>query len=389
MRRRVLVVTLTLLAVAPAAWAQTLDDSYAVELTRGPVTGPAQVVGMAGAVTSLAAGAGAQTFNPAAVANRYEYNPDEFFDWDLEFDGFFTQIVPFRLDLENNGITSDTGGDDVAEISTALALNFGRLGVGFTGAATRYSFADDGRTYTVFQIAPTVGYNFFDGQLVVGAGGQLAMATLKEQVDLLRMLGFGFLGGVIYRPQGLPIRAGASFSTGLIYGNRTQLVDTPPVGVTLVRGLEVPWQVSLGLSGTIGPRWKNYNRSFGDSAKAKAAVNRPRLYVTLSGDVVFMGPTDKSVGFEAWAQDTLQPAGEDLTIGFRLGADSEFWQNRMRGRLGYYYEPSRFQGIDGRHHGTAGMDVYLFDFIFPWRFTWAVDVAPRYANVNVSLGVWH
>lgn len=379
-----------LLLTPGAGWAQALDESHAVELSRGPVTGPAQIVGMGGAVTSMAAGAGAQIFNPAAVANRYEYNPDSFFDWDFEIDGFFTRVIPFRLDLENNGLVStQSGGDDVAEISTALSLNFGRLGVGFNASAVTYSFADQGRSYTAFMISPTAGYNFFDGQLVVGGGAQLALATLKEQVDLLRLMGIGLTGGAIYRPVGLPVRAGASFSTGLIYGNRSVLVEEVPDGVTLVRGLEVPWQVTLGLSGTLGPRWKNYNRSFGDVGRTRAAVNRPRQYVTLAADVVFTGASDKATGFESWATDTLQPAGESMSIGFRAGADSEFWQNRMRARVGYYFEPSRFQQIGGRHHGTAGMDIYLFDVLLPWRFTWAVDIAPRYANIMLSLGIWH
>lgn len=377
-----------LLAASPAA-AQQLDESYAVELTRGPVTGPAQIVGMGGAVSSLAAGAGAQIFNPAAIANRYEYNPDEFFDWDFEIDGFFTQIVPWRLDLENNGITDDTGGDHVAEISAALALNFGRLGVGFNASAISYEFADEGRSYTAFTLAPTVGWNFFDGQLVVGGGAQLAMATLEEQVDLLRLSGFGFTGGAIYRPVGLPIRVGGSFSTGLIYGNREVLVDEVPEGVTLVRGLEVPWQATLGVSGTIGPRWKNYNRSFGREGKLKAAVNRPRRYVTLAADVVLTGASDKATGFEAWANDTLQPAGASMSIGVRVGADSEFWEDHMRARIGYYLEPSRFADAPVRHHGTAGMDIRLFELLVPWRFTWAVDLSRRYANVMLSLGVWH
>lgn len=377
------------LATSAQAQAQTLDESYAVELTRGPVTGPAQIVGMAGAITSMAAGAGAQQFNPAAVANRYEYNPDTFFDWDFEIDGFFTQVVPFRIDLENNGLsTDDGGGDDIAEISTALALNFGRLGVGFTASAVSYSFLDEGRSYTAYQIAPTAGYNFLNGQLVVGGGVQFALATLEENVDLLRLSGIGFTGGAIYRPEGLPFRVGASFATGLIYGQREVLVEQTPAGVTLVRGLEVPWQVTLGASGTIGPRWKNYNRSFG-GVQGRAAVNRARRYVTLSADLVFTGASDKATGFEAWATDTLQAAGEDLSVSFRLGADSEFWQNRMRGRIGYYYEPSRFQETDGRHHVTAGMDVHLFDLVIPWRATWAIDLAPRYTNILLSLGVWH
>lgn len=386
MRRVAFVVAaLTLPSIASA---QQLDDSYAVELTRGPVTGPAQIVGMAGAVTSMAAGAGAQSFNPAAVANRYPYNADSFFDWDFEIDGFFTQIAPFEIDLENNGIRTDGGTDDVAEISTALALNFGRLGVGFMASAANYSFSDQRRSYTAYQVAPTVGYNFFEGQLVVGGGAQLAFATLEENVDLLRLLGVGFTGGAIYRPAGLPIRAGASFSTGLIYGRRDVLVDPPPDDVTLVRGLEVPWQVSLGISGTLGPRWKNYLRSFG-GANRQAAVNRARRYVTLAADLVFTGASDRAVGFEAWRTNTLQVAGEDLSVSVRLGADSEFWENRMRARVGYYYEPSRFQDIEGRHHGTAGMDIYLFHFLWPWRLTWAIDAAPRYANVILSLGVWH
>ncbi len=388
---RLLRLALTVLPafVAGQVGAQTLDDSYAVELSRGPVTGPAQIVGMGGAVTSLAAGAGAQIFNPAAVANRYEYNPDTFFDWDFEIDGFFSQVAPFQLDLENNGISSATGGDDFAEISTALALNFGRLGLGFSASAITYAFADNGRAYDSLTLSPTLGYNLFNGQLVVGGGLQFASATLKEQVDLLRLSGLGFNGGVIFRPAGLPVRAGATFSSGLIYGNRTVEVAQAPAGVTLVRGLQVPWQAAFGISATMGPRWKNYNRSFGQVGRIHAAVNRPRRYVTLAADVVFTGASEKATGFESWASDTLQEAGLEPSMSFRVGADSEFWQNRMRARVGYYFEPSRFAATEGRHHGTAGMDVYMFYFLFPWRLTWAVDVAPRYANAMLSVGIWH
>jgi hypothetical protein len=65
-------------------------------------------------------------------------------------------------------------------------------------------------------------------------------------------------------------------------------------------------------------------------------------------------------------------------------------------RTGSYIEPSRYDDGRSRQHFTFGFDVRLGawsafgiagDQI--WRFTSALDLAPRYQNFGVSVGAWH
>ena len=71
-----------------------------------------------------------------------------------------------------------------------------------------------------------------------------------------------------------------------------------------------------------------------------------------------------------------------------MGLDSEFWPFRMRGRLGSYFEPSRNHGVGGRLHGTLGADLRLFQLIWQWRLGVACDLAQRYLNSTLSIGLW-
>ena len=58
-------------------------------------------------------------------------------------------------------------------------------------------------------------------------------------------------------------------------------------------------------------------------------------------------------------------------------------------RFGTYFEPSRFAGVDGRLHRTAGVDLHLGKLAWEWRLTAAFDVAKNYTNAGLSLGFWH
>ena len=65
-------------------------------------------------------------------------------------------------------------------------------------------------------------------------------------------------------------------------------------------------------------------------------------------------------------------------------------------RAGTYLEPSRFEGIGYRVHGTVGADVRLFswDFFgavdeFTLRVGVSADVAERYLNAGFGVGLWH
>jgi hypothetical protein len=71
----------------------------------------------------------------------------------------------------------------------------------------------------------------------------------------------------------------------------------------------------------------------------------------------------------------------------------------LRLRTGTYYEPTRFENVHAgpRVHGCVGAETKLFPWsvfgLFDpdthWRLQGAADVAARYFNWSVSIGVWH
>ena len=122
----------------------------------------------------------------------------------------------------------------------------------------------------------------------------------------------------------------------------------------------------------------------------------PRRYVLVSADLVLSGAVDDAIGIEAVVRQQEQASGEDLSFTPRLGVESEVWHDRLRLRGGSYLEPSRFRETGPRPHGTFGLDVRLFyttlfDLLsrFGVRASGMIDVAPRYLQFAVSLGVWH
>ena len=114
-----------------------------------------------------------------------------------------------------------------------------------------------------------------------------------------------------------------------------------------------------------------------------------RLYWLFSLDLVLIGRSEQASGVEAWLSGEVQQAGDVVDVSVRIGTEAEFWPNVMRGRIGAYYEPSRFEETSGRFHGTVSLDIRLFELIWIWRFTTGVDFSSDYLNTMFSLGFWH
>jgi hypothetical protein len=121
-----------------------------------------------------------------------------------------------------------------------------------------------------------------------------------------------------------------------------------------------------------------------------------RRYLLLSLDALITAPVDNGIGLYSFLGQKLEPSGRSTTVGIRFGAEGEPISNRLKLRMGSYLEPSRFASGSSRLHGTLGAEVKLFAWdvlgvIEPveWRIGAAVDVAPRYFNWGVSVGVWH
>jgi hypothetical protein len=79
-----------------------------------------------------------------------------------------------------------------------------------------------------------------------------------------------------------------------------------------------------------------------------------------------------------------------------LGAEGEPIANWVQMRAGTYFEPSRFEGVGYRVHATFGTDVRLFSWNlfglldeFTLTVGAAADVAERYLNAGLGVGLWH
>lgn len=130
--------------------------------------------------------------------------------------------------------------------------------------------------------------------------------------------------------------------------------------------------------------------------REEAQRRAPRRYVLISADLVITGDTEDAIGVEAFVRQEEQASGEEISFIPRLGVESEVWHDRLRLRGGSYLEPSRFREGTLRPHGTLGFDLRLFyttlfDLLsrFGIRASSVVDLAPRYFQFAVSLGIWH
>lgn len=122
----------------------------------------------------------------------------------------------------------------------------------------------------------------------------------------------------------------------------------------------------------------------------------PRRYALVAGEVVVTGPTSDGVGIEGFLRGERDTSGKNVTMSVRLGVEVEPWAERLKLRFGGYYEPSRFGPGEGRMHATAGFDLHVLDWsVFgllgdtPWRISMVADIARRYLDWGISVGVWH
>lgn len=131
-------------------------------------------------------------------------------------------------------------------------------------------------------------------------------------------------------------------------------------------------------------------------ARRARHANWPRPYLLLLASVLVSGTSEEAVALDGLLDQRRDLVGRRLTASPRFAAESEVIPNRMRLRAGVYFEPSRFADGSTRQHLTFGGDVKLFAWdvfgILPdvtWRLKAFVDVAPRYENFGLGLGVWH
>jgi hypothetical protein len=441
---------LALCCAAPAA-AQVpsgyKSNNYAIDLFNGPVSGGGRVVGMGGAYSALATGIDGSLFNPVGYGERAEQELD-FFEWDLTgslgLAGFFV-----RNDVDNNGKKNDLVADDMLTYSAGGRLQLGNFGAGATMSGQLYDLVDgDAKSTVVFNVwRAGAAYSFHRNSLVLGVGVRAITFDVStplpdgQKDTLIRFEGQGLETGALYRPPFERYRIGAvvrlPVESRAKSDEKVQIVD----GVRMVQGfvlpeqVHVPWELQGGFAYQLGERrsnvpWRNTRKLRGQLAEQlsdgtyespptyggpsypplpderRAAIRKavahdreaqrryirhqPRQYVLLSGDAILYGATDHGQGVAAFLKQQPERSGRKVSLGLRLGAESEVISNRLKVRGGAYLEPSRFARGYYRPHGTLGSDVRMFDaWGYSFRLTATLDGAPRYFDWGLSLGFWY
>jgi len=383
------------LAVAGLVVTQAYRPSTPVEIYVAPIVAPTNILGMGGAAQALATGSGAILMNPAAMAVRYDYNGGRWFDWDFSFDYL---LSAGHVDIENSGRNPKDEGVDL--LMASLGVNLGRLGIalGFDSQGTKTCLpnpttgkCDELRINTLLG-SIAVSYAFLNGEVTAGASLILPSASFQQGDESTRPRynGNAFAFGVVVRPHSHPIRLGLS-SRLRIDSTRDGGGDNAQIGERFIPDrLEVPWQIAGGVAWSFWGKPLNYRNSFGDpTIENQAPDPNNRAYLTVAMDLVLIGTGNGASGRGAWLQQVEQTAGRSVGTSVRAGAESEFWPNQMRARVGSYWEPSRFDATSGRIHGTIGFDYRLFEFIWEWRLSGVFDKARYYQNLGVSIGFWH
>ncbi len=122
----------------------------------------------------------------------------------------------------------------------------------------------------------------------------------------------------------------------------------------------------------------------------------PRKYLLLSSELLLIGPTSQGIGMDGFLEQIRSESGKNVSIGFRLGAETEPVVDLLKVRLGSYLEPARTMQAKIRLHGTASFEIRLFrwDFFqtvrpFDLSISFTGDFADGYIDMGLGIGFWH
>ena len=235
-------------------------ERYRVDLTATPVLAGGRVLGIAGAVTSLAHGIDGVTFNPAAYAARtpWELSRVEF---DLSAGILFGAGLFGGEGFKTNDFWWNGRGDGFG-VDNFIFLDLGaRLQIDDFGFGVMWNgqfFTDIGSADVYFgSTAFGMGYGFWEGQFVVGVGGRLSGFSLTDPESgdtIVSLRGMAAEAGFEVAPYGRPWRVGAVFRTPTegISGSENNVGLAG--GFVLPEGISLPWEVRAGAALQLGPR---------------------------------------------------------------------------------------------------------------------------------------
>jgi hypothetical protein len=398
-RPRSLLAAVLLAGLSPAGALAQGFDGQSVDGYSGLVVGSGRVVGLAGAYAGVAEGLGGTFINPASVAHRRRRLSSA---WDL--DGTFSaSVVNTHQDLDNDG-ASDRALTGYEHVEVGLGLQWRRLGGGILVRSwnSRGPSSDAGAAgIETGEVTFAGGYSGWGDALVLGGSFTVSSGAIvqyrpngREQRRLTYSVQqFGL--GALWRPRGQPLRVGLGFASGGRAPPRQG--DPAAFGGPIPYRFDFPWIVSLGASAWLGRNAHLYNEPALYELATHPEAVRDAAYdatamspILVAAQLDVVGPAQGDAVTFASALVPGAPArrsGRHASVVPRAGAEWEAWPRWMRIRAGGYLEPSR-TGRGPRSHGTFGAEARIPFWPWPLQLGFSGDVAERYTNVGVSLGLW-
>jgi|GEM_PF-3175044 len=337
--------------------------------------GSSRKVALGGAYVAIAEGVASFVDNPAGVVYRH---PSSTGTWSA--DGTLGVYSIQGNDIDNNGNTSQSY-KDYSVYTIGGLLQYKRWGLGLYTMGQRFTVGDQdtSQTYDFAYGFINAGYTTKNREWAWGIGVRPAMMKSQTQGDqLLKISGVSPNAGFLWNPQRGSFRLGGSWQGPLKNSNvLPQNTIIPRSGGQTY----YPQKILLPTIVKIGASWQ-FN-------KGVFARGHP-LLITAQTNV--MGRTPNAVGIESFLEQKLQYTGEHTTVGVAGGGEYEILTHRLKVRAGSYWEPSRYSNVQGRLHGTAGFEVYLFTVHalgdWPMSFSYSMDHASRYLTQFFGLGLY-
>ena len=384
-------------AVAGPTLTPITNNDFALDMWSSIPFGEADSLAMGGANVARASGSSGALDNPAASAIRKSTDDEWGFD--------------YHLDYTNGSLSSDYGNAGIdygslgvkqpdqtsQQLTLGGALRIYNWGAAISATARSMNLGQNAEeTGNVFAESLTLKGStavFIPGpDIAIGIGAQLAVFNMQLDCagpqcgDLFTVSGWGAQVGVTWIPHLQSFRLAGVLSTGITGDNvgGSCMDPTNCQGFMLPDRVVVPATVTAGFAYRFAPT--DWNQQTSGSFRDEQSL-------TLAFDVVTNAPVDDAYGLDAFAIGYLERSDEHYGVSPRGGFEWEMVPGRFRLRGGSYWEPSRFDGVDGRIHGTFGLELRVFE-VDVWglrrgRITLTGDLARDYSNLGISIGLWH
>jgi hypothetical protein len=414
-------------------------SQYTVDLFQGTVLSGSRAMGLAGSYLPIAEGSEGNLSNAAAPAVRTPWLRQHI-DYDLgggvAFPTTLRKVDWFNSGSDRTNLTTSRP-DAFVSLDLEGTLMVGSWGFGAAVVMQQYALRRDQfaaangeleKLRAQFLVGSVlVARSIAQGQLAVGAGVRISALSVVQQnpsqdgnTTLFSTTGAGVEGGVLWRPNGVPVRWGATFRSAVRskVDAKSSVAADPTTGDRILgRGtsdelylpdhVALPWEGAVGVAVQLGPRplnppWLDPEERLGpiraeirqraarreaespeasdeadrdraELARAKAVLQEQlrqrerqmaRRYLLVSATLRVVGPVSRAVGVESFLQRMVDRSGRRTVLEPYLGLESEVVPHWLKLRTGTYYEPTRFENVHAgpRVHACVGAETKLF----PW-----------------------